>query len=85
MAVLLVKVCCPAVSLYDLPLILSQSPETRKYSLSRIRGVLCGAAPFPAELMERLAALLPNAVIGQGYGSSNLSIISPFKLIVVQG
>ena len=33
----------------------------------------CGAAPVSAELTDQLTKVLPNALIGQGYGVSHLS------------
>ncbi|EJF61702.1 acetyl-CoA synthetase-like protein, partial [Dichomitus squalens LYAD-421 SS1] len=34
---------------------------------------ICGAAPLGAELIEKLARILPNSVIGQGYGMTELA------------
>ncbi|CCM02960.1 uncharacterized protein FIBRA_05075 [Fibroporia radiculosa] len=51
-------------------------PDVKKYDLSSVRAVVCGAAPLSGELMTQLATLFPEAWIGQGFGSSQ--VISPF-------
>lgn len=68
MAVLLVKVIHLLRHSTMIIETLCQSPETSKYDLSSIRLLLFGAAPFPGELTERLATVVPNAHIGQGFG-----------------
>ena len=47
---------------------LLQVPGFDEIDWSHVRGVSSGAAPLPVSLIERLKALLPNAVIGEGYG-----------------
>ena len=49
-----------------------QQPEVKKYDLSGIRYMICGAAPLSADLMTRLTKVLPNTQIGQGFGVSFL-------------
>ncbi|CAA0837315.1 4-coumarate--CoA ligase 2, partial [Striga hermonthica] len=48
----------------------------RKYDLSTVRKVYCGAAPMGRELEAAVRAKLPNAVIGQGYGMTEAGVIS---------
>ena len=52
--------------------VLWQSPKVKQYDLSSVTFAICGAAPLGAELIEQLACILPNSVIGQGYGMSSL-------------
>jgi hypothetical protein len=46
-----------------------QHPATKKYDLTHVRLLFCGAAPLSAALIEAITRILPRAVIGQGYGS----------------
>ena len=39
-----------------------------------MRGVSSGAAPLPVALIEKLQATLPNAVIGEGYGLTEVTM-----------
>ena len=48
--------------------------RVRRPDWSRVRGVSSGAAPLPVALIERLKALLPNAVIGEGYGLTEVTM-----------
>ncbi|KAJ7484530.1 amp dependent CoA ligase [Mycena latifolia] len=50
--------------------LLCKEPVVRDYDLSGIHAVLSGAAPLAADVNERLIRLLPNAHIGQAYGST---------------
>ena len=45
----------------------------KNYDLSSVQMLACGAAPVSAELTDQLTKVLPNALIGQGYGVSHLS------------
>ncbi|MEO6124473.1 MAG: class I adenylate-forming enzyme family protein [Ilumatobacteraceae bacterium] len=45
-------------------------PDFDSYDLSALRSVGGGGAPFPPELVRELHRLLPNAVLGNGYGMS---------------
>ncbi|KAI0040813.1 amp dependent CoA ligase [Auriscalpium vulgare] len=49
-------------------LLLCKHPAVKKYDLSHVRFVLCGAAPLSAQLVSQLVKVIPNAYIGQGYG-----------------
>ncbi|RZU30514.1 class I adenylate-forming enzyme family protein [Blastococcus saxobsidens] len=53
---------------------LLQVPGFADHDWSRVRGVSSGAAPLPVTLIERLQALLPNAVIGEGYGLTEVTM-----------
>lgn len=53
---------------------LLQVPGFAEADWSRVRGVSSGAAPLPVTLIERLQALLPNAVIGEGYGLTEVTM-----------
>ncbi|KAI0347854.1 amp dependent CoA ligase [Trametopsis cervina] len=49
-------------------LLLAKHPLTKKYDLTSVRYIMCGAAPLSAELTMQLSKVLPDAHIGQGYG-----------------
>jgi long-chain acyl-CoA synthetase len=51
-----------------------QVPGIADADLSSVRGVSSGAAPLPTPLIERLQALLPGAVIGEGYGLTEVTM-----------
>jgi long-chain acyl-CoA synthetase len=53
---------------------LLQVPGIEDADLSHVRGVSSGAAPLPVSLIERLKALLPDAVIGEGYGLTEVTM-----------
>src|SRR4051812_27129779 len=53
---------------------LLQVPGIQDADLSHVRGVSSGAAPLPVSLIERLKRLLPNAVIGEGYGLTEVTM-----------
>jgi long-chain acyl-CoA synthetase len=53
---------------------LLQVPGIEDADLSSVRGVASGAAPLPVPLIERLKTLLPNAVIGEGYGLTEVTM-----------
>ena len=53
---------------------LLQVPGIDDVDLSSVRGVASGAAPLPVPLIERLKQLLPNAVIGEGYGLTEVTM-----------
>jgi long-chain acyl-CoA synthetase len=55
---------------------LLQVPGVEEADLSCVRGISSGAAPLPVPLIERLGALLPNAVIGEGYGLTEVTMIA---------
>ncbi|EAU92729.2 AMP dependent CoA ligase [Coprinopsis cinerea okayama7 len=61
--------------------LLCKHPEVRKYDLSRVKFCFSGAAPLGGELMQQLTKILPNAVIGQGYGltetCTTISMVPP--------
>jgi acyl-CoA synthetase (AMP-forming)/AMP-acid ligase II len=49
----------------------------RAAGLRSLEFVVCGGAPFPPELQQRLAARLPGAVVGQGYGMTETTLAIP--------
>jgi long-chain acyl-CoA synthetase len=53
---------------------LLQVPGIEDADLSSVRGVSSGAAPLPVPLIERLKALLPEAIIGEGYGLTEVTM-----------
>ncbi|WP_409331907.1 class I adenylate-forming enzyme family protein [Trujillonella humicola] len=53
---------------------LLQVPGIEEADLSQVRGVSSGAAPLPVPLIERLQGLLPGAVIGEGYGLTEVTM-----------
>ncbi|MGY1688505.1 class I adenylate-forming enzyme family protein [Geodermatophilus sp. SYSU D01105] len=53
---------------------LLQVPGIAEADLSSVRGVSSGAAPLPVPLIEALRALLPEAVIGEGYGLTEVTM-----------
>jgi long-chain acyl-CoA synthetase len=53
---------------------LLQVPGVEQADLSHVRGVSSGAAPLPVSLIERLRRLLPQAVIGEGYGLTEVTM-----------
>lgn len=53
---------------------LLQVPGFTEHDWSHVRGVASGAAPLPVPLIERLQAVLPNAVIGEGYGLTEVTM-----------
>jgi long-chain acyl-CoA synthetase len=53
---------------------LLQVPGFADHDWSRVRGVSSGAAPLPVTLIEKLQAVLPNAVIGEGYGLTEVTM-----------
>jgi long-chain acyl-CoA synthetase len=55
---------------------LLQVPGIEQADLSHVRGISSGAAPLPVPLIERLKQLLPNAVIGEGYGLTEVTMMA---------
>jgi long-chain acyl-CoA synthetase len=53
---------------------LLQVPAFLEADWSGVRAVSSGAAPLPVPLIERLEALLPHAVIGEGYGLTEVTM-----------
>lgn len=45
-------------------------PHIHKYDLSSVRICWYGGQPMPSEVLKRLQQLLPNAILGEGYGLS---------------
>src|SRR3954471_15630707 len=64
---------------------LLQVPGIEQADLSHVRGVSSGAAPLPVSLIERLQALLPDAVIGEGYGLTEVTMIATGNPSFVSG
>ncbi|KXN86772.1 4-coumarate--CoA ligase-like 7 [Leucoagaricus sp. SymC.cos] len=58
-------------NLYLVPsqiVLLCKQEATKKYDFSHVKFCMSGAAPLSGELCASLRQILPNAVIGQGYG-----------------
>jgi long-chain acyl-CoA synthetase len=53
---------------------LLQVPGIADADLSSVRGLSSGAAPLAVPLIERLTALFPGAVIGEGYGLTEVTM-----------
>jgi long-chain acyl-CoA synthetase len=53
---------------------LLQVPGIADADLSSVRGFASGAAPLPVPLIERMKALVPGAVIGEGYGLTEVTM-----------
>ncbi|KAG6832521.1 hypothetical protein H0H92_000150 [Tricholoma furcatifolium] len=51
-----------------IPTVSTQHPSIKNYDLSHVKYCMSGAAPLSGDLVKSLRQLLPNAVIGQGYG-----------------
>ncbi|KZP03507.1 acetyl-CoA synthetase-like protein, partial [Athelia psychrophila] len=61
--------------------LLCKHPASTKYDLSSVRAVWSGAAPLTSEIVQRLAARLPGAMIGQGYGmTETATTVSSMRL-----
>ncbi|MGY1618211.1 class I adenylate-forming enzyme family protein [Geodermatophilus sp. SYSU D00691] len=64
---------------------LLQVPGIETADLSSVRGISSGAAPLPVPLIEKLKALLPDAVIGEGYGLTEVTMIATGNPSFVSG
>jgi len=53
--------------------LLTKSPEARKYDLSAMRNIMVGAAPLDGATADAFQKLLPQADFGQGYGMTETS------------
>lgn len=53
---------------------LARHPEVDRHDLSSLELVVSGGAPLGAELHRAVAARLPHAVVGQGYGLSETAV-----------
>ncbi|KAJ6509017.1 amp dependent CoA ligase [Mycena sanguinolenta] len=51
-------------------IVLCKTPVVKKYDLSKIKYIGCGAAPMTSELQDQLAQLCPQATLGQCYGTT---------------
>ncbi|GAB3459689.1 class I adenylate-forming enzyme family protein [Actinophytocola sediminis] len=49
-------------------------PDVHTTDLSTVRVISSGAAPMPVEMIRRLRALAPNAVISEGYGLTEVTM-----------
>ncbi|KAJ7601054.1 phenylacetyl-CoA ligase [Mycena floridula] len=56
-------------------LLLCKHPAVRSDHLNSVRYILIGAAPLSDEVSRKLFKLLPNAQIGQGYGSTETCVV----------
>ncbi|PIL29048.1 transporter [Ganoderma sinense ZZ0214-1] len=54
-------------------IMICKSSIVKNYDLSSVQMVACGAAPVSAELTDQLTKVLPNALVGQGYGMTETS------------
>ncbi|KAK6049702.1 hypothetical protein COOONC_12792 [Cooperia oncophora] len=57
-------------------LMMADSPLLDDYDLSSLRFIACGAAPLGAAIVHRLLKRLPGAILRQGYGMTELSVVS---------
>lgn len=64
---------------------LLQVPGIADADLSSVRGISSGAAPLPVPLIERLRTLLPEAVIGEGYGLTEVTMQATGNPVHVSG
>ncbi|KAH9927962.1 acetyl-CoA synthetase-like protein [Epithele typhae] len=48
--------------------LMCKSPVIKDYDLSSVYFLIAGAAPMSAEITEQIVRILPNSIIGQGYG-----------------
>ena len=53
---------------------LLQVPGFADHDWSHVHGVSSGAAPLPVALIDKLRSALPNAVIGEGYGLTEVTM-----------
>jgi long-chain acyl-CoA synthetase len=53
---------------------LLQHPDIDKRDLSSVLGISSGAAPLPVEVLEALNRRFPNAVVGEGYGLTEVTM-----------
>lgn len=61
--------------------LLAKHPATKKYDISHVRFLACGAAPVSAELQEQVMKVIPKAEIGQAYGmTETCTVVSLFPL-----
>lgn len=60
-----------------------QSSIVKNYDLSSVYFLQSGAAPVSAELTEQIARVLPNSIIGQGYGQSSHSGLESSAPLIV--
>jgi long-chain acyl-CoA synthetase len=53
---------------------LLRHPDIDRVDLSSVRGISSGAAPLPVEVIEELKARFPDALIGEGYGLTEVTM-----------
>jgi long-chain acyl-CoA synthetase len=53
---------------------LLQHPDIDKRDLSSVRGISSGAAPLPVEILDELNRRFPDAVVGEGYGLTEVTM-----------
>jgi long-chain acyl-CoA synthetase len=53
---------------------LLQHPDIDKRDLSSVLGISSGAAPLPVEVLDALNERFPNAVVGEGYGLTEVTM-----------
>ncbi|HEU5034945.1 MAG TPA: AMP-binding protein [Mycobacteriales bacterium] len=53
---------------------LLQHPDIDRRDLSSVRGISSGAAPLPVEVLDELNRRFPNAVVGEGYGLTEVTM-----------
>ena len=64
---------------------LLQVPGIESADLSSVRTIASGAAPLPVPLIEKLKALLPGVVVGEGYGLTEVTMIATGNPAFVSG
>ena len=55
---------------------LMRHPDFATRDLSAVRGISSGAAPLPVQVLEALQTRFPDAVIGEGYGLTEVTMIA---------
>ena len=53
-------------------------PDITTRDLSSVRAISSGAAPMPVEMIKRLRALAPDAVVSEGYGLTEVTMGATF-------
>ncbi|GLB35962.1 putative AMP-binding enzyme C-terminal domain [Lyophyllum shimeji] len=69
--------------------LLCKHPSVKNFDFSQVKFCMSGAAPLSGELVETLRSILPNAVIGQGYGltetCTSIAMLPPTQRIATVG
>ncbi|OCH88436.1 phenylacetyl-CoA ligase [Obba rivulosa] len=57
-------------------ILLCKHPAVKNFDLSSVRSIISGAAPLAGETATALAQIFPQAIIGQGYGMTEVIFIA---------